>query len=233
MRVLAGLLCIVTQVWTVKANVEKTIFLGPSPVFLPNVRPSLDDLRLHVLSPSHTILPTQLPVRFSSKSAPRGLESWYLLQDLEEGRRYEVRICWPATQPTDFWLDTYLVQDVFDTPDLISSLAYYSEQLHEKDDGFLGAHDNVTPPAAHSVLFLRIQAAASYYSTNRTLMEHPELVDVDIILDPCVLNILPQSLGLFAIYLTAVAVGAWFLSGYIYRWLLYTVAEPPAKPHTD
>jgi len=96
MRVLAGLLCIVTQAVTVKANVEKTIFLGPSPVTLPNVRPSLEDLHLHVLSHTQTILPTQLPVLFPSTAAPRGLESWYLLQ-LEAGRRYEVRICWPAT----------------------------------------------------------------------------------------------------------------------------------------
>ncbi|KAH8701186.1 hypothetical protein GQ44DRAFT_632396, partial [Phaeosphaeriaceae sp. PMI808] len=36
------------------------------------------------------------------------------------------------------------------------------------------------PPIAQSVVLLRIQAAASYYSTNRTLMEIPELVDVDI-----------------------------------------------------
>jgi hypothetical protein len=97
MRVLAGLLCIVTQVWTVKANVEKTIFLAPSPVVLPDVRPSLEDLHLHALSHTQTILPTQLPVQFPSKAAPHGLESWHLLQHLEAGRRYEVRICWPAT----------------------------------------------------------------------------------------------------------------------------------------
>jgi hypothetical protein len=98
MRVPAGLLlCLVTQAWTVNANVEKTIFLGPDTVTLPNVRPSLDDLRLHALSHSQTILPTQLAVRFPSKAAPHGLDSWYLLQHLEAGRRYEVRICWPAT----------------------------------------------------------------------------------------------------------------------------------------
>jgi hypothetical protein len=97
MRVLAALLCVVTQVWTVNANVEKTIFLGPSPVILSNVRPSLDDLRLHVLSPPNTILPTLLPVQFPTEAVPRGLESWYLLRALDDGRRYEVRICWPAT----------------------------------------------------------------------------------------------------------------------------------------
>jgi hypothetical protein len=97
MRALATLLVVVTQLWTVKANVEKTIFLGPRPVTLSNVHPNLDHLRLHVLSPSDTILPTQLPVQFPTDSVPRGLESWYLLRGLDEGRRYEVRICWPAT----------------------------------------------------------------------------------------------------------------------------------------
>jgi hypothetical protein len=83
------------------------------------------------------------------------------------------------------------------------------------------------------VLFLRVQAAASYYTANRTLMDHPEPVDVDIILDPFLLNILPQSLGPVALYISAVAVGAWFLSGYIYHWLLSVAAEAPTNPHTD
>jgi hypothetical protein len=97
MRLSAGLLCIVTQAWTVNANVEKTIFLGPNPVTLSNVRPGLDHLGLHYLSPDLTILPIRVPVQFPTESVPRGLESWYLLRRLEDGRRYEVRICWPAT----------------------------------------------------------------------------------------------------------------------------------------
>lgn len=136
-------------------------------------------------------------------------------------------------QPTDFWLDTYLVAQVFDTPELITSLAQHSEQLQESDAKDQRHKTFETPPVVQSILFLRIQAAASYYTTNRTLMEHSELVDVDIILDPFLLNILPRSLGPLAIYITAVAVGAWFLSAYIYRWLLSTVNDPPLKPHTD
>jgi hypothetical protein len=82
----------------VNANVEKTIFLGPPPVQISNDHPTLDDLRLAVLEPVHApILETQLAVQFPTKPAPRGLESWYFLRGLEEGRRYEVRICWPAT----------------------------------------------------------------------------------------------------------------------------------------
>lgn len=97
MRVIAALLCIVSQAWTVNANVEKTIFLGPSAVTLPDVHPNLDDLHLRSLSSLKPILPTQLSVQFPSNTKPHGLESWYLLSGLEEGRRYEVRICWPAT----------------------------------------------------------------------------------------------------------------------------------------
>ncbi|KAF9701409.1 hypothetical protein EKO04_000099 [Ascochyta lentis] len=233
MRIAAALLCIVSQhAWTVNANVEKAIFLGPSPATLPDARPSIDDLRLHSLSNREPVLPTQLSVQFPSSTKPHGLESWYLLSDLETGRRYEVRICWPATSPTDFWLDTYSIAQVFDTPDLISSLASYSEQLAELE--LKSSLDTQrTLAGAQSILFLRVQAAASYYSTNRSLMEHPPPVDVDIILDPFLLNVLPRSLVPIAIYITAVAVAAWFVSGYAYRWLLSAAEEPRKKPHAD
>ncbi|KAF2878322.1 hypothetical protein BDV95DRAFT_478548 [Massariosphaeria phaeospora] len=236
MRVSAALLCIVTHAcWTVDANVEKTVFLAPSPLTLPNVHPSLDDLRLDSLLPAlASILETRLPVQFPTKAAPRGLESWYILRGLDDGRRYEVRICWPATQPTDFWLDTYSVTHVLDTPNLLSSLALYSEQRQPNSLDAL-APSNEAPLAPQSVLFLRVQAAASYYSNNQTLMKFPPPVDADIILDPYLLNLLPRSLGPTAAYITLVAIGAWFISGFIYRWLLSVAiaAESPAKPHTD
>jgi hypothetical protein len=97
MRILASLLCIVTQALRVNANVEKTVFLGPNPEVLAHVQPSLADLHLPTLSHVQTILPAQLRVQFPSTLAPHGLESWYLLHHLEARRRYEVRICWPAT----------------------------------------------------------------------------------------------------------------------------------------
>jgi hypothetical protein len=90
----------------------------------------------------------------------------------------------PSQQPTDFWLDTYTIKEVFDTPDLVTSLAQFSEQLQHLDHTRLEYSTQVQSAAAaatpQSILFLRIQAAASYYTTNRTLMEHPEPVDVDI-----------------------------------------------------
>ena len=104
MRLLAGLLCILAHAVTLNANVEKTIFLAPGPVTLPNVDAdssspfTLDTLHLDELDPaSRYILPTRLLVQFPTELAPRGLESWYQLHALDAGRRYEVRICWPAT----------------------------------------------------------------------------------------------------------------------------------------
>jgi hypothetical protein len=79
--------------------------------------------------------------------------------------------------PTDFWLDAYPINQVFDTPELISSLSKYSEQRQDQ-----GLEDSAyfSEGAPASVLLLRIQAAASFYSPNRTLMEYPLDVDTDI-----------------------------------------------------
>jgi hypothetical protein len=135
-------------------------------------------------------------------------------------------------QPTDFWLDTYSIAHVFDTPSLIASLADYSDKRQALEiDSPVYAKGDV--PLSESVLLLRVQAAASYYSLNRTLMEHPLPVDVDIILDPFILNILPRSLGPTAVYISFVAIGAWFLSGSIYRWLASIAQEKPLKGHVD
>jgi hypothetical protein len=86
-----------------------------------------------------------------------------------------------SQQPTDFWLDTFTIREVFDTPGLVTSLAQYSEQQLQQDDRREPKHcESAQSATAQSILLLRIQAAASYYSTNRTLMEHPEPVNVDI-----------------------------------------------------
>lgn len=56
------------------------------------------------------------------------------------------------------------------------------------------------------------------------------------VLDPFILNILPKSLGPVAIYITVVAIAAWFLSAYICGWLIAAAAittESPNKPHSD
>lgn len=64
-------------------------------------------------------------------------------------------------------------------------------------------------------------------------MEHPLPVDVDIILDPFILNVLPRSLGPTAIYISGVAAAAFFISGLIYRWIVATSQHVKEKKHTD
>ena len=118
---------------------------------------------------------------------------------------------------------------MFDTADLISSLSTYSEgRRHLLRETHSGAKGPLT-----STLFLRIQSAASFYSSNRTLMNEPPAVDVDIILDPFLLNVLPRSLAPVGAYLVVVSIGAWFCSGYLYRWLYSVASEPLSKPHAD
>ncbi|KAF2640600.1 hypothetical protein P280DRAFT_400418 [Massarina eburnea CBS 473.64] len=240
MRLSAALLCTVVHALTANANVEKTIFLGPRAVALPDVDHSvdatrLDGLRIDVLDPASPILATRLPVQFPSETAPRGAESWYVLQGLEDGRRYETRLCWPATQPTDFWLDTFTIPQLFARSKLLHSIADYAD-VHAQVRKSLALPDPRDSlgqlQAPQSLLFLRVQAAASYFTTNETLMREPRPVDVDIILDPFILNVLPRSLGPTAIYISIVSVFAWFLSAYIYRCLV-SFANEPLKVHTQ
>lgn len=78
------------------ANTEKTIFVAPERIHLGDVRPNLVDLQLDTLTTAKRELQTALPVAFATNIS-RGIQSWYLLDNLDPGQRYEVRICWPAT----------------------------------------------------------------------------------------------------------------------------------------
>lgn len=81
------------------ANVEKTIFLGPETINVPQQNPTFDNLHLDVLSPAADLaIRTHLQAEFpNSTSGSRGKATWLLLDDLTPGQRYEVRVCWAAT----------------------------------------------------------------------------------------------------------------------------------------
>jgi len=68
-------------------------------------------------------------------------------------------------------------------------------------------------------LVLRIRAAADFFSLNQTLMNNPPPVGIDIILDPYILNVLPESLLPTVVYITVLSIVGWFLSGVISKWL--------------
>lgn len=80
-----------------QANVEKTIFLAPAPATIPSDEPDLDDLGLERLSPQTPVVRTRLNASFPTTEAPDGTDSWFFLENLNPGQRYEVRVCWLAT----------------------------------------------------------------------------------------------------------------------------------------
>lgn len=79
-------------------------------------------------------------------------------------------------QPTSFKLDTHTLLHVFDTPELIKSLADYSESR------WAHTENSQSSPlqGSQSLLFLQVTAAAEYYSTNESLMQNVPPVKVDL-----------------------------------------------------
>ncbi|ETN36658.1 uncharacterized protein HMPREF1541_08936 [Cyphellophora europaea CBS 101466] len=218
-----GLYLLILQIFTTLtvANVEKVIFVAPDTQEFPSDA-SLDNLLLERLTLAKASVRTRLNATFPTDEQPRGTETWMLLEDLTPGQRYEVRICWLATQPTSFWLYTHTSQSTFESPELISALTLYSNTRHQSatDETLEEAQSRVDLRQRTSFpttfLFLQIFAAADYFSLDKSLMEVVPPVHVDIILDPYLLNIFPQSLLPTAGYIIIIAVLGWFVSGWIY-----------------
>lgn len=63
-----------------------------------------------------------------------------------------------------------------------------------------------------SVLLLRVDTAAAYFTTDRELMLHPQPVLADLILDPYLLNVLPRTLLPTVWYIVLVAAASWALA---------------------
>ena len=112
---------------------------------------------------------------------------------------------------------------MFDTPHLIQSLAEFSDSKPSQPKGKDSADLTGT------ILFLHVQAAADYFTTNKTLMQFPPPVEVEIILDPYLANIVPASFLPTAIYILALAIGSWLLSGKIWDFL----KPQERKEHAD
>ncbi|ODH14113.1 hypothetical protein ACO22_06680 [Paracoccidioides brasiliensis] len=230
----------------VLANVEKVIFtaLKPSPLLLH--QSLFDDLEIERLSPHRPSVRTYLSAAFPSKEAPLGFESWFYLDSLKPGQRYEVRICYLATQPTSFTLTTHALSEILDSPSLISSLTTFAtshiptllQHICQKHDSDRHEYDKsksqffTLPPklgrsarrsgtrSSTSSLFLQVHAAAEYFTLDKGLMEDVPLVHVDVILDPYVLNVFPKSLLPTAAYILILAVAGCAIS-----WLVWAGVE--------
>ncbi|KAK6361700.1 hypothetical protein TWF730_005414 [Orbilia blumenaviensis] len=114
----AFLFFIWTLLWisTANANTEKVIFSVPDSNSALESVINTSDLNLIgrlsaaaalADSPQNLLLRVELPRAFPTDSAPRGTDSWILLKDLKPGARYEARVCWAATTPSDFWLNVH------------------------------------------------------------------------------------------------------------------------------
>lgn len=99
------LLALATFTRHAAANADKIIFTGPEPVTYPLASPSLADLNLDILGPAANLsLRTSLARIFpedddpeaAAQGKPRGRASWFILDDLSPGQRYELRVCWAA-----------------------------------------------------------------------------------------------------------------------------------------
>ena len=97
------------------ANVEKIVFFGPEHASdLPQL-PHHDFLvRLESLDSFNSTIRRKLHAKFESSSLTiteqEQSEAWILLNSLEARRRYEIRICWPATVSA-----IYAAQSMLDT----------------------------------------------------------------------------------------------------------------------
>lgn len=103
----------------IQANVEKTIFLAPTAATVPSGEPDIGDLGLERLSPENHVVRTRLNASFPSETTPSGTDSWFFLENLIPGQRYEVRVCWLATVCIN-------PQFIFSTLDPNNKIATYS-----------------------------------------------------------------------------------------------------------
>lgn len=95
LRYLLGLV-LASPLLHVRANTEKVVFVAPASEPSPSDA-SIDNLLLTSFSEAFPSARTYINASFPSKDSERGTESWFLLEQLQPGRRYEVRICWLAT----------------------------------------------------------------------------------------------------------------------------------------
>jgi hypothetical protein len=135
-------------------------------------------------------------------------------------------------QPTEFWLDVFPISTVWEEPSLISSLANYSE-LRQNTPVLSPFNVGTGEARDSSILFLRIDAAADYYTHDKNLMQQPPPVLVDVILDPFLLNVFPRSLLPTAVYVSVVALIAWVASNKIWNLMLGIASQATPKPHAD
>lgn len=142
----------------------------------------------------------------------------------------------PDQEPTAFSMEVYELNQVWETPELMVSLANYAfARLPEPDlegrnsDTKSQSPEHASGERTASVLLLHIQAAADYYSHREDLMNSPPPVLTDLILDPYLFNVLPRSLVPTVGYIIVVAIVTWFVARWVAAALQAVADEPDAS----
>lgn len=78
------------------ANVEKVIFTAPPATVVPQDA-AIDSLLMIPLNHDFPAARTYFNATFLTPDRQDGSVSWLLLDNLNPGQRYEVRLCWLAT----------------------------------------------------------------------------------------------------------------------------------------
>ncbi|OTA06617.1 hypothetical protein A9Z42_0073770 [Trichoderma parareesei] len=124
-----------------------------------------------------------------------------------------------SQEPTEFSLDIYPLNTILSNPHLLRSPSQHATSLSlstpNQQQSQQYQHSQKSSPNETSILLLRVLAAADYFSHHQSLMKDPPPpVLVDLILDPYIYNVLPQSLVPKVCYLVVVGIASWFVA----RW---------------
>ncbi|KAF8455387.1 hypothetical protein BGX38DRAFT_1267308 [Terfezia claveryi] len=200
------------------ANVEKVIFIPNSPTD-PPLQLTRIPSNLIRLSPNSPRLSTALNLTTNITGRERdeggngrggegeGEEraTWAVLEKLNLGKRYEVRIIWAATEPAKFELGVFTAVEVGEMG--VEGLVIQGEEKGGKEEERKEANDG----SQGIVMYLRVLAKKDPYN--------PDPVKIELILDPFLWNILPESLLCIGVVVVLVAGAAWWVSGRVERWL--------------
>lgn len=141
-------------------------------------------------------------------------------------------------------MDVFELDTVLHRPELMSSLVAYSNSIQVYEDSgqahksrgrrqplSSGSGEGVEPPV--SMLFLRVLAAAQYFSDDPVRMASAEPLFVDLILDPYVLNVIPLSLVPAAVYITITAIMAFFVARQFRIWVREATSVPVQQEQNE
>lgn len=106
-------------------------------------------------------------------------------------------------------MDVYELDTVWDTPELMQSLADYAYSRQSSTDS---QEDREEGERSASILLLQIKASTDYFTDDAALMRDPPPVLVDLILDPYLYNLIPRSLVPTIGFLVLVGLVGWFVA---------------------